>query len=74
MMSDSAQNKGVFDSKVQATAADVKEKKLLLEGDLKPRRLVTSQMLIKKFQHRQERAKGREEWARRNEGHWRCPF
>jgi hypothetical protein len=31
-------------------------------------------MLINKFQRRQEKAKGREEWARCNEGHWRCPF
>jgi hypothetical protein len=74
MTSDSAQNKGVVYPKVQATAADVKGKELLLEeGDLKPHRLVTSQMLIKKFQHRQERVKRREEWARRNEGHLRCP-
>jgi hypothetical protein len=31
-------------------------------------------MLINKFQHRQEKAKEREEWAQRNEGHWKCPF
>jgi hypothetical protein len=31
-------------------------------------------MLINKFQCRREKAKGREEWERRNEGHWRCPF
>jgi hypothetical protein len=31
-------------------------------------------MLINKFQRRQKKARGREEWARRNEGHWRCPF
>jgi hypothetical protein len=31
-------------------------------------------MLINKFQCRQGKAKEREEWARRNEGHWRCPF
>jgi hypothetical protein len=31
-------------------------------------------MLINKFQHRQEKAKGREEWAQCNEGHWRCPL
>jgi hypothetical protein len=72
---DSAQNKGVVDPKVQVTVADVKGKGLLLEeGDLKPRRPVTSQMLINKFQRRQEKAKGREEWAQRNEGHWRCSF
>jgi hypothetical protein len=60
---------------VQAITADVKGKRLLLEeGDSKPRRLVTSEMLINKFQHKQEKAKGREEWAQCNKGHWRCPF
>jgi hypothetical protein len=53
LTSDSAQNKGVVDPKVQVTAVDVKGKGLLLEeGDLKPRRPVTSQMLINKFQRR----------------------
>jgi hypothetical protein len=66
---ESAQNKGAVDPKVQATSAAVKGKGLLLEGDLKPRRPDTSQVLINKFQHRQEKARGREEWALRNEGH-----
>jgi hypothetical protein len=71
----SAQNKGVVDPKVQVIVADVKGKGLLLEeGESKPRRLVTSQMMINKFQCRQEKAKEREEWARCNEGHWICPF
>jgi hypothetical protein len=62
LMSDLAQNKAVVDPKVQATAIDVKGKGLLLEeGDLKPRRPVTSQMLTNKFQRQQEKAKGREE-------------
>jgi hypothetical protein len=74
LTSDLAQNKGVIDPKVQVTAADIKGKGLLLEEDLKPRRLVTSQMLTNKFQYRQGKAKEREDWARRNEGHWRCPF
>jgi hypothetical protein len=70
LTSDSAQNKAVFNPKVQATATDVKGKGLLLEeGDLKPRQPVTSQMLINKFQCRQEKTRGREEWARCNEGH-----
>jgi hypothetical protein len=69
------QNKGVVNPKVQATTADVKGKGFLLEEeDIKPRWPVTSQMLINKFQWRQEKAKGIEEWAQRNEGHWRCPF
>jgi hypothetical protein len=50
LTSDSAQNKGAVDPKVQVTTADAKGKGLLLEGDFKPRRLVTSQMLINKFQ------------------------
>jgi hypothetical protein len=74
LTSDLAQNKGAVDPKVRVTSADVKGKGLLLEeGELKPHRLVTSQMLINKFQCLQEKAKARE-WARRNEGHWRCPF
>jgi hypothetical protein len=68
-MSDLAQNKGAIDPKVQVTSADAKVKGLLLEGDLKPRRPVTSQMLINKFQCRQEKVKEKEEWAQRNEGH-----
>jgi hypothetical protein len=31
-------------------------------------------MLINKFQCRQKKARGREEWAQCSEGHWRCPF
>jgi hypothetical protein len=31
-------------------------------------------MPINKFQRRQEKARGREEWEWHNEGHWRCPF
>jgi hypothetical protein len=51
LTSDSAPNKGADDPKVQVTAADVKGKGLLLEeGDLKPHRPVTYQMLTNKFQ------------------------
>jgi hypothetical protein len=75
LTSESAQNKGVVDPKVQATAADVKGKGLLIEEeDIKPRQPVTSQMLINKFQRRQKKAKNREEWAQRSQGHWRCLF
>jgi hypothetical protein len=50
LTSDSAQNKGDVDPKVQVTAVDVKGKGLLLEEEeSKPRRPVTSQMLINKF-------------------------
>jgi hypothetical protein len=46
LTSDSTQNKGVVDPKVQVTAADAKEKGLLLEEDVKPRCPDTSKMLI----------------------------
>jgi hypothetical protein len=70
LTSDSAQNKGAVDPEVQATDVDVKGKGLLLEeGDLKPHHPVMSEMLINKFKSRQEKARGREEWARCNEGH-----
>jgi hypothetical protein len=56
LTSDSAQNEGAVDPKVQVTTTDVKGKGLLLEeGDLKPRQPVMSQMLIDKFQRWQER-------------------
>jgi molybdenum cofactor biosynthesis enzyme MoaA len=69
LTSDSAQNKGAIDPKVHVTAANVKKGLLLEEGDLKPCLPVTSQMLVNKFQHRQEKVKEREDWAWRNEGH-----
>jgi hypothetical protein len=31
-------------------------------------------MLTNKFLRQQEKARGREEWAWHNEGHWRCPL
>jgi hypothetical protein len=75
LTSDSAQDKRAVDPKVQVTAADARGKGLLLEErDSKPRRPVTSQMLINKFRRRQEKVKEREDWARRDERHWRCPF
>jgi hypothetical protein len=61
LTSESAPNKGAVDQKVLATIADVKGKGLLLEEvDIKPRRHVTSQMLINEFQRRQEKTKERE--------------
>jgi hypothetical protein len=50
LTSELAQNKGVVDPKVQAIAVDVKGKGLLLEENMKPRRPVTSHVLINKFQ------------------------
>ena len=39
-----------------------------------PRRRVTSQMLLSKFQRDRERQQRREEEGRRKKDHWRCPF
>ena len=39
-----------------------------------PRRRVTSQMLLNKFQRYRERQQHREEEERREKDHWRCPF
>ena len=39
-----------------------------------PRRRVTSQMLLNKFQRDRERRQRREEEERREQDHWRCPF
>jgi hypothetical protein len=50
LTSELAQNKGVVDPKVQAIVVDVKGKGLLLEENMKPRRPVTSHVLINKFQ------------------------
>jgi hypothetical protein len=50
LTSESAQNKGAVDPKAQAITTYVKGKGMLLEEeDIKPRRPVTSQMLINKF-------------------------
>jgi hypothetical protein len=65
--------KGVVDPKVQATSVDVRGKGLLLEEEnIKPQRPVTSQMLINKFQRWKEKAKGGEDWARRNEERYKA--
>jgi hypothetical protein len=70
LTSELAQNKGIVDPKVQTTAADVKGKGLLLEEEvLKSCQTVTFQMLINKFQRRQEKEREREEWARHNKGY-----
>ena len=39
-----------------------------------PRRRVTSQMLLNKFQRDHERRQHREEEERHRKDHWRCPF
>ena len=71
----SAKESGAVDPKAQITADEAKGKELQQkEGSVVPKKKVTSQMLLNKFQHDQERRQYREESARRHEGHWRCPF
>ena len=44
------------------------------ERPLAPRRRVTSQMMLNKFQHDHERQQRREEEAHREKEHWKYPF
>nr|TKW09925.1 hypothetical protein SEVIR_6G133608v2 [Setaria viridis] len=44
------------------------------EGSGEPRRPITSQFLLNKYQRQQESSRFREEMMRRHEDHWRCPF
>ena len=76
LTSSSAKRSGAIDPKAQIAADEVKEK-----GPMKdvghsstPRRHVTSQMLLNKFQRDREWQQCKEEEARREKDHWRCPF
>jgi hypothetical protein len=76
LTSSSPKKSGAVDPKAQITADEVKGKGLQEEAEhpLAPHRHVTSQMLLNKFQHDRERRQYREEEARREKEHWRCPF
>ena len=76
LMSSSAKRSGAIDPKAQIAADEVKGK-----GPMKnvghsstPRRRVTSQMLLNKFQCDRERRQHREEEERCKQDHWTCPF
>ena len=76
LTSSSAKKSGAVDPKVQIAADEVKEK-----GPMKdvghsstPRRRVTSQMLLNKFQRDRERWQHKEEEECHEKEHWRCPF
>ena len=76
LTSSSAKKSGAVDLKAQITTDDIK-RKVSQEGvecSSAPRRCVTSQMLLNKFQCDREWRQYREEATRRHEGHWRCPF
>ena len=73
--SQSAKESGAVDPKAQIMADEAKGKEpQQKEEPVAPKKKVTSQMLLNKFQRDQERRQYREESARRHEGHWRCPF
>ena len=76
LTSSSAKKSGAVDPKAQITTDEVKRKSLQEEAKhtLAPRRRVTSQMLLNKFQHDRERQQRREEEARHEKEHWKCPF
>ena len=75
LTSQSAKESGAVDPKAQITADEAKGKEPQQEeGSAAPKRKVTSQMLLNKFQRDQERRQYREESVRRREGHWKCPF
>ena len=71
-----AKESGAVDLKAQISANEAKgkEPQEKAEGSAAPKKKVTSQMLLNKFQRDQERRQYREEAKRRHEGYWRCPF
>src|SRR6185312_5416021 len=76
LTSSSAKKSGAVDPKTQIAADDVKGKGPMMdvERSSAPRRRVTSQMLLNKFQRDRERRQRREEEERREQDHWRYPF
>jgi hypothetical protein len=76
LTSSSAKKSGAVGPKAQITSDEVKGKNLQEEAERSsaPRRHVTSQMRLNKFQRDRERRQRREEEARREKEHWRCPF
>jgi len=72
----SAKRSGAVDPKAQIAADEAKGKGPMKDVGCSstPRRRVTSQMLLNKFQHDRERRQRREEEKQREQDHWRCPF
>ena len=71
LTSQSAKKSGTIDPKAQIIADEVKEKEPQEEAEWStmPRRRVTSQLLLNKFQRERERQQHREEETRRKEEH-----
>src|SRR6185295_2870353 len=76
LTSSSAKRSGAVDPKAQIAADEVKGKGPMRDDERSsaPRRRVTSQMLLNKFQRDRERRQRREEEERCEQDHWRCPF
>ena len=76
LTSSSAKKSGAVDPKAQIAADEVKGKGPLDKAKCSsaPRRRVTSQMLLNKFQRDREKQQRREEEERHEKDHWRCPF
>ena len=76
LTSQSAKESRAVDPKAQISADEAKgkEPRERAEGSVAPKKKVTSQMLLNKFQRDQKKRQYREEAARHHEGHWRCPF
>ena len=71
LTSQSAKDSGTLDPKAQIMADEAKGKEPQQKEELAvPKKKVTSQMLLNKFQCDQERRQYREESARHHEGHW----
>ena len=70
LTSQSAKDSGAVDPKAQIMADEAKGKEpQQKEEPVAPKKKVTSQMLLNKFQRDQERRQYREESARQHEGH-----
>ena len=76
LTSSSAKRSGAVDPKAQIAADEVKGKGPMksAERSSAPRRRVTSQMLLNKFQRICERQQRKEEEEQCEQDHWRCPF
>jgi hypothetical protein len=75
LTSQSAKESGAVDPKALITVNEAKSKEPQHKEEFAaPKKKVTSQMLLNKFQRDQERRQYMEESVRRHEGHWRCPF
>jgi hypothetical protein len=77
LTSERAKQTGAVDPKVQVSVDGLKSQSRYDQGQSSrgPHRTGTSQMLLSKYQHRQDRERlHQDERSRRDEYHWRCPF